>query len=491
MARDRGILVNAVQAGGARDTERVWRDIAQMGHGEYIPIPQDGGHLVVIETPYDIEIIELQSRINGTVIPYGPREQRGSVEKKTRQAAAAPRSVATEMAGYMSRNAAKTAGEAITGAGDLVSDVKAGRQKLAAVKDDELPDQVRHMNAAERSAFIDKQSAERKALNERMAELVKQRDRFVLDSAKKAPTRSRRFLRPRGGGNAEARRSSARLAIAGRLPQSPAGANRRGKPPERERPMPAIDYEKEYDNRARVPEHPEIFARWHRDAAAYRAAARRRRARPRLRPLAAPDHRSVPGQGRRQPRSPCSSTAAGGARSTRRNSARRAAGLNAHGVSVAVVGYDLCPQVTIATIIDQMRTACLYLWRKQRKRILAIGHSAGGHLAACMVATDWKTLAPDAPADLVPAGYAISGAFDLSPLPQISVNQDLRLDDAEALALSPVHWQVPRRPHARCGGGRAGVERIPAPEPIDRRCVAQRAASRRVTRRSPAPTTSP
>ncbi len=90
-ARERGIVVNAVQAGGARDTERVWREIAQMGHGRYIPIPQDGGHLVVIETPYDSEIIELQGEINGTVIPYGPHRQRSDVEHKTRQVAAAPR----------------------------------------------------------------------------------------------------------------------------------------------------------------------------------------------------------------------------------------------------------------------------------------------------------------------------------------------------------------------------------------------------------------
>ena len=101
MARDRDITVNAVQAGGARDTERVWRDIAQMGNGRYIPIPQDGGHLVIIETPYDREIIELQGRINGTVIPYGPREQRSSVEQKTRQVSAAPAPVASDMAGYM------------------------------------------------------------------------------------------------------------------------------------------------------------------------------------------------------------------------------------------------------------------------------------------------------------------------------------------------------------------------------------------------------
>ena len=189
MAHDRGIVVNAVQAGGARDTERVWRDIAQRGDGRYIPIPQDGGQVLVIETPWDTEIIELQGQINGTVIPYGPRQQRGDVEMKTRQVAAAPMSAGADMAGYMSRNAAKN-GEAITGAGDLVADVKAGRQKLAGLKDDELPDNVRKMDTAERQQFIDRQSADRKTLNERMAALVKQRDTYVREQAKKSPART-------------------------------------------------------------------------------------------------------------------------------------------------------------------------------------------------------------------------------------------------------------------------------------------------------------
>jgi hypothetical protein len=178
MAVERGITVNAVQAGGARDTERVWREIAQRGNGRYIPIPQDGGRLLVIETPWDTEIIELQGRINGTVIPYGPRSQRSSVEQKTRQLAAAPAPVATEMAGYLSRNAAR-AGEAVTGRGDLVADVNAGRQKLDGMKDDDLPDAFRAMKPAERQAAIDKNTAERKTLNVRLAELVRKRDQYV------------------------------------------------------------------------------------------------------------------------------------------------------------------------------------------------------------------------------------------------------------------------------------------------------------------------
>jgi hypothetical protein len=190
MANDRGITVNAVQAGGARDTERVWREIAQRGNGRYIPIPQDGGHLVIIETPWDTEIIELQGRINGTVIPYGPRAQRSSVEQKTKQIAAAPAPVATEMAGYLSKRGAAQYGEAVTGRGDLVADVSAGRQKLDAVKDEDLPDTLRAMKPAERQAAIDKNLAERKDLNARLSALVKKRDAYALEQRKNAPAKT-------------------------------------------------------------------------------------------------------------------------------------------------------------------------------------------------------------------------------------------------------------------------------------------------------------
>ena len=188
MAHDRGIVVNAVQAGGARDTERVWREIAQRGDGRYIPIPQDGGQVLIIETPWDTEIIELQGRINGTVIPYGPRAQRSSIEQKTTQVAAAPRSVASEMAGYLNKSGASS-GAAVTGRGDLVTDVTSGQQKLDGVKDEDLPDTLRAMKPEQRHAAIDKNMSERKNLNLRMAALVKKRDQYVLEQRKNAPAK--------------------------------------------------------------------------------------------------------------------------------------------------------------------------------------------------------------------------------------------------------------------------------------------------------------
>jgi len=72
------------------------------------------------------------------------------------------------------------------------------------------------------------------------------------------------------------------------------------------------------------------------------------------------------------------------------------------------------------------------------------GHSAGGHLAAAMVATEWHELYPKTPEDLVPAAYSVSGVFDLTPLVQITMAQDLRLDEAEARRVSPLFWPAPK-----------------------------------------------
>ena len=209
--------------------------------------------------------------------------------------------------------------------------------------------------------------------------------------------------------------------------------------------MAAIDYEAEYNNRARVPEHLEIFARWAWEAENYRADTLKA-GRTELGLCYGDTPRQYidlflpeAGEG-----APLAVFIHGGWWRSLDPSmfSQMARGLNAHGVAVAVVGYDLCPNVSIAEIIEQMRRACAFLWQRFGRRLFIYGHSAGGHLAAAMVATDWQSLYPKAPADLVPAAYSISGVFDLTPLVGISVNQDLKLDDASARKISPVFWQL-------------------------------------------------
>jgi arylformamidase len=210
--------------------------------------------------------------------------------------------------------------------------------------------------------------------------------------------------------------------------------------------MADVDYEAEYDNRARVPEHAEIFLRWAREAENYRAE-RLKAGRAELGLCYGETPRQtvdlfLPDAGESAPMAMF--VHGGWWRSLDPGSFSQVArGLNVRGVAVAVAGYDLCPNVTIGVIIDQIRRACTFMWQRYQRRLLVYGHSAGGHLASAMVATDWPSLYPKAPADLVPAGYAMSGVFDLSPLVGIGVNQDLRLDAAEARRVSTAFWRPP------------------------------------------------
>ena len=210
--------------------------------------------------------------------------------------------------------------------------------------------------------------------------------------------------------------------------------------------MAAVDYGFEYNLRAWVPEHPQIFARWARDAELYRAdMLERGRAELGLSYGDTPRQfidLFLPENG---VKAPLAMYIHGGywRAFDPGSSSHMARGLNGRGIAVAVMGYDLCPIVTIPDIIEQTRRACIFLWRRFGRRILVYGHSAGGHLAAAMVATDWRTLYPKAPGDLAPAGYAISGLFDLTPLLGLDMNQDLRLDAETARGVSPLFWPVP------------------------------------------------
>ena len=202
--------------------------------------------------------------------------------------------------------------------------------------------------------------------------------------------------------------------------------------------MAEIDYEVEYNNRARVPENPALMAGWARDAAAYRTehAPRRMAYGPGARNTI--DLFSGDGQG------PAVVFIHGGYWQALDGSSfsHCARGLNAHGIDVAIPSYDLCPRVMVDTIIEQMRGAARALARLGRPLVIS-GHSAGGHLAACLMATDWPALDASLPKDPVIAAYAISGLFDLVPLVETSINKALGLDRVTAKSVSPLFWQMP------------------------------------------------
>ncbi|MGL4241421.1 MAG: alpha/beta hydrolase, partial [Beijerinckiaceae bacterium] len=140
-----------------------------------------------------------------------------------------------------------------------------------------------------------------------------------------------------------------------------------------------IDLEAEYNNRARVPEHPEIIAGWAADAAAYREVH-----------AAALQSTITYGPSPRQvidifaAAEPLADALPvmfmhGGYWQALEPSffSHMARGLNARGVTVGTAGYDLCPDVTIGAIAGQMRRAALLFAMTQKaERLVVTGHSA-------------------------------------------------------------------------------------------------------------------
>jgi arylformamidase len=118
--------------------------------------------------------------------------------------------------------------------------------------------------------------------------------------------------------------------------------------------------------------------------------------------------------------------------------------LNDHGAAFANIEYSLCPSVTLAELTNQCQRALAHLWKEaatygyDRDRIVASGHSAGGHLTAMMQATDWPALEDGLPADLVAAGLPISGIYDLEPIRLTPLNDAVRLQPGDVPGLSPM-----------------------------------------------------
>jgi arylformamidase len=210
--------------------------------------------------------------------------------------------------------------------------------------------------------------------------------------------------------------------------------------------LPAEFVEREYNLRAAFPDHPQWFARWAVDSAAARARLETRL-----------DVRYGDG-----PKQTMDLFLTDNARGTllfihggywrgldKVDHSFVAPPLIARNVCVAVINYDLCPHVGIARIVEECREAVVWLRREGARYGLTVeplvvsGHSAGGHLTAMLVATDWH--ACGLPANTIAGAVALSGVFDLEPLVQVSFNVDLKLDAGHAYLASPIHLQ-PRVP---------------------------------------------
>ena len=233
--------------------------------------------------------------------------------------------------------------------------------------------------------------------------------------------------------------------------------------PTRREPPDTQWLERMYNNRMRVPDHPAYFARW----AAESALVRRSLSceldvpygdGPRERLDAFPAARAG---------SPLVVFVHGGYWKALDKSIHSlvAGSLHDAGAAVVVPNYALCPQASIPQITLQVARAVAWAWRHARslradpRRIAVIGHSAGGQLAAMMMACAWPLVETGMPAGAVRRGMGLSGLYDLEPLMHTpSLQEVLRLTPAQVQQASPARVPLVGRAEftAIVGGDESG-----------------------------------
>lgn len=140
-------------------------------------------------------------------------------------------------------------------------------------------------------------------------------------------------------------------------------------------------------------------------------------------------------------------------------------GLVPNGRIVVVVNYALIPTVDIDELVRQCRAALLWTWRNiadyggDPAQIHISGHSAGGHIVAMLLATDWPRFEDGLPPNPIRSACAISGIYDLEPIRLCFLNEILQLTPDAVRRNSPVLLRPPVPvPLRAIVGGREGNE---------------------------------
>jgi len=174
-ARSRGIFINAIYAGDhGQGVSEHWHEVAIHGGGNFSSIDMEHGTLQ-IEAPQDKLLMELNVKLNATYVPYGAQGAAGAAN----QVAQDRNSLSMGRQSCASRAAAKSSKLYTNAFWDLVDALRDGTVELDKIKDAELPECMRPMSPAERTAYVEGMRQSRAAIQEEIQEVNAARQRYL------------------------------------------------------------------------------------------------------------------------------------------------------------------------------------------------------------------------------------------------------------------------------------------------------------------------
>jgi Mg-chelatase subunit ChlD len=179
LAKQKGIVVNAIQCGQDNSAAADWQQVASLGQGSYFQVGQSG-NAVAIATPYDKKLAELSSKLDKTRVFYGNDEEKAKQASKLAATEKLHKESSTEsQARRATFNASASGKTNFLGENELVDAVTNGRVKLSGLPKKSLPESLQALSPAAREEFVDNTKKERSELASEIKKLSEQRNDYL------------------------------------------------------------------------------------------------------------------------------------------------------------------------------------------------------------------------------------------------------------------------------------------------------------------------
>lgn len=179
LAKQKGIIVNAIQCGQDSSATADWQQVASLGQGNYFQVEQSG-NAVAITTPYDKKLAELSNKLDKTRLFYGNDEEKAKQASKMAATDKLHKEASTEaQARRATFNTSKSGKTNFLGDNELVDAVASGRVKLSTLPKKSLPDSLQVMSPAAQEEFVGKTKKERGELESEIKQLAEQRNDYL------------------------------------------------------------------------------------------------------------------------------------------------------------------------------------------------------------------------------------------------------------------------------------------------------------------------